>query len=328
MKQVILTYDSPGDVSVEQKIFGSSATIEKIPCTTEEDLVRVCADADAVITCYEPFNERVISQLPKLKTIACKSIGTNYVDLKAATKAGIVVTNIPEYCIHEVADHTVTFILAINRRIIPYNNSTHLDKQWNYKLCEGMKRFNKQKVGFLGMGRIPRLVAERLKGFGVEMIAYDPYVSQKDVDVINVTMKSFDEVISESDYISCHLPLLPETSKIINTETISQMKRGVVFINTSRGGVVDEDSLLQALKSRHISYCALDVLVEEHPNMEEHPFSYLEEVILTPHTAYFSEDSTLDAKIHSAQNVLHALNGDYEKCYVVNKEVLSSGGLK
>lgn len=323
MKKVILTFDSPGDVSIEQEIFGDFANIQKIPCLTEEDILQYCKEADAVITCYEPFNEQVIKQLPKLKVISCKSIGTNYVDIDAATKAGIIVTNIPEYCVNEVADQTVAFMLAINRRIVQYNISTHREKQWKYDLFQDMQRFSKQIIGLLGLGRIPRLVAKRLQAFDCQVIAYDPYIDQNSLDGLNVELKSLDEVIQQSDYLSCHLPLMESTRGFINRDLLNQMKKGSVFINTSRGGVVNERDLIEALQSEHISYCALDVVEDETPDMSTNPLSDMDQVILTPHTAYLSVDSTYDAKVQSAQNVLNALKGKYDKCHIVNTKIFS-----
>lgn len=319
MIKVVLTFDSQGGIEVEQEIFGKFAKIVKIPCVTEEDLIQNCKDADAVICSYEPFTANVMDNLPNLKIIAFKAIGYNSVDIEAATKRGIAVTNIPNYCIYEVADHTIMLMLAINRRLIQFNNSIQHDKEWKYDLCPEITRFGENTVGLLGFGNIPRLVAERLKGFGSRVIAYDPFVRKEIGRKYGVELVELNFLYENADYISCHLPLNPSTEKMINIEAFSKMKEGVVFINTSRGKVVDEEALLEALDIGRVGFAGLDVLEDEYPDMNIHPLCGRDNVILTPHVGFYSLSSVRDAKVQSAENVLYYLKGEYGKCNIVNR---------
>lgn len=318
MKKVVVTSGTQKGVEIEQKVLEGFATIEKRPCLTEEDVIENCKDADAVICSYEPFTKQVMDKLTKLKVISFRAIGYNSVDIEAATERGIAVTNIPNYCISEVADHTVALMLAVNRRLIQYHNSVQYDKEWKYDLCPDMKRFGELVIGLVGFGNIPKLVSARLKGFGCKVIAYDPYVNPKNAEEYGVELVDLHELYQRSDYISCHLPLNKNTNKMINIEAFNKMKDGVVFINTSRGMVVDEEDLIQALNSNKVAFAALDVLANEYPDLHKSDFIGRNNVILTPHIAYYSLSSVRDAKIQSAENVLYYLKGEYDKCSIVN----------
>lgn len=318
MKKVILTYNSQGGLEYEQKVFGNFAEIVKIPCRTEEDLIKNCIDADAVICSYEPYTAFVMDNLPNLKIIAVKAIGVDTVDLRAAQQKGIAVTNIPKYCINEVADHTVMLILAINRRLIQFHNSIQKEKLWKYDICQDISRLGESTVGLLGFGNIPRLVAERLKGFGSKVIAYDPYVDEKVANEYGVELVDIDMLYNNADYICCHFPHNKDTEKTINKEAFDKMKDGVVFINTGRGKVVDEKALIDALDKGKVGYAGLDVLEEEYPDMRTSPLNGRDNVILTPHVAFYSQASVRDAKIHSAENILYYLKGEYDKCSIIN----------
>jgi len=206
-------------------------------------------------------------------------------------------------------------ILALNRRIIQFNKSTHVDKEWKYDLFPDMRRIEEQTVGLLGFGNIPKLVTERLKPFGCKVIAYDPYVDPVMAkEEYNVDLMTMDEVLRQSDIISIHLPANKDTGKIINEETISRMKDGVIFINSARGAVIDEDSVLSSVDSGKFKYYATDVLTDEYPDMKTHPFSERENIILTPHIAFYSQESFRDGVIECAENVKNFLEGNYEKC--------------
>lgn len=318
MKKVVLTFDSQGGLELEQEVFGEFAQIVKIPCKTEEELIENCKDADAVIASYEPFTAKVMDNLPNLKVIAFKAIGFNSVDVEAAKQRGIAITNIPNYCTDEVADHTVLLMLAINRRLIQFNKSVQQDKLWKYDICPNISRFGESTVGLLGFGNIPRLVTKRLSGFGVKVIAYDPFVSQRIAEEYKIELVDLDVLYKNADYICCHLPLNSHTEKMISKEAFGKMKDGVVFINTGRGKVVDEEALIQALDDEKVGFAGLDVLADEYPDMKTNLLNGRENVILTPHVAFYSLSSVRDAKIQSAENVLYYLQGEYKKCNIVN----------
>lgn len=318
MIKIIRTYNGGGDLEIENKILGGIAEIEEIFCKTEEDLIKNCQDADAVICGYQPFTAKVIESLPKLKLIAFKSIGYNYADLEAARLKGIAVTNIRTYCINEVADHTLALMLSMNRKIPQLNESVKVNKEWKYNLYPDITRFSKNVVGLLGFGNIPKLVAKRLRGFEPKIYAYDPFVSQDVADEYGVELVDLERLLRESDYISCHLPLNEKTEKLLNKENFNKMKDGVTIINTGRGQVIDEEALLEALDSGKVGYAALDVLADEYPNLEENPLVKRKDVIITPHVAFYSTSSMTDGRVEAAENVLNYFDCKYHKCNIVN----------
>ena len=312
MKKVVLTCETKDGFDLEQKILEGLATIVHKPCKTEEDLIESCKDADAVICSYEPFTLKVLNSLPKLKVISTRSVGVNFIDVNAAREMKIVVTNIPKFCINEVADHTVALILAVNRRLMQFHNSVQIDRLWRNDLYTDIMRLGELTVGLLGFGNIPRLVTNRLNGFGCKMIAYDPFVNPKVAEDYGVELVGLDDVYQNADYISCHLPLNKSTERMINKDAFVKMKNGVTIINTGRGMIIE------ALDSKKVSNAALDVLADEYPDVKKNKLVGRENVILTPHIAYYSQSSVRDMRLQSAENVLYYLRGEYDKCNIVN----------
>ena len=319
MIKVVRTYDFPGAFEIEKEVFGDQIEIIEAPSVTEDDLIRNCRDADAVICEYEPFTKRVIDALPNLKLIAFGTIGFNYADVEYAQSKGIAVSHISRYCITEVADYTVGMILMLNRSIHSFHNQIKEDKKWNFDAVMNMRRLGTQTVGLLGFGNIPRLIAERLKPFGVKIIAYDPYVDKIEAKQKYATdIVSLDEVLAGSDILSIHLPVNEDTERIINDESISKMKDEVTVINSARGQLVDETAIVNAIESGKIGYYAADVLADEHPDLTTHPFMELENIILTPHIAFYSEESVREASLESATNVKNFFEGNYKDAQIVN----------
>lgn len=319
MIKVVRTYDFPGAFGIEKEVFGDQIEIIEAPSVTEDDLIRNCRDADAVICEYEPFTKRVIDALPNLKLIAFGTIGFNYADVEYAQSKGIAVSHISRYCITEVADYTVGMILMLNRSILSFHNQIKEDKKWNFDVVMNMKRLGTQTVGLLGFGNIPRLIAERLKPFGVKIIAYDPYVNKIEAKQKYATDIVFlDEVLAGSDILSIHLPVNEDTERIINDESISKMKDEVTVINSARGQLVDETAIVNAIESGKIGYYAADVLADEHPDLNTHPFMEYENIILTPHIAFYSEESVREATVETATNVKNFFEGNYREAQIVN----------
>lgn len=319
MIKVVRTYDFPGALEIEKEVFKNQIEIIEAPSVTEDDLIRNCRDADAVICEYEPFTRRVIDALPNLKLIAFGTIGFNDADVEYAKSKGIAVSHISKYCITEVADYTVGMILMLNRGINSFHDQLRKDKQWDFNAVMNMRRLGTQTVGLLGFGNIPKLIAERLKPFGVKIIAYDPFIDKDEArEKFNTDLVSFDEVLAEADILSIHLPVNEETEQIINDESISKMKEGVTVINSARGQLVDETAIVSAIESEKIGYYAADVLVDEHPDLTTHPFMEYENIILTPHIAFYSEESVREASLESATNVKNFFDGNYKEAQIVN----------
>lgn len=307
-------------LELEKSVFDKeNIEIVEIPCPTEEDLIKNCQDADAIICAYEPVTKKVIDALPNLKLIAFKTIGFNYSDFNYAREKGIPVSHISNYCTIEVADYTTGAILSLNRQIFGFNASTHEDKKWQYNLYPNMRRLSTQTIGFLGFGNIPKLVSERLKAFGCKMIAYDPFLDKDEMkQKYGVDMLSFDEVLKNSDILSIHLPENEQTKGVINQENIAKMKDKVQIINAARGGILNEQDVLNAVRSGKIETLVADVVIGEFPDMKTHPFSGERNIILTPHIAWFSKEAMDEGVVECATNVANFFKGNYEKANIVN----------
>lgn len=319
MIKVVRTYDFPNALEIEKEVFKGQLEIIEAPSVTEDDLIRNCKDADAVICEYEPFTKRVIDALPNLKLIAFGTIGFNYADVEYAKSKGIAVSHISKYCINEVADYTVGMILMLNRGILTYQKQVKDDKSWHLDAGLNMTRLGTQTVGLLGFGNIPKLIAERLKPFGVKLIAYDPFVDKEEAkEKYGTDIVTFDEVLAESDVLSINLPVNKDTEHIINDNSIEKMKDGITVINSARGKLVSEPSIVKAIESGKIGYYVADVLEDENPDLSSHPFMDYENIILTPHIAFYSEESIREATVETATNVKNFFEGNYEEAQIVN----------
>jgi D-3-phosphoglycerate dehydrogenase len=249
----------------------------------------------------------MISQMTRCRIIARFGIGVDNVDIPAATKAGIVVTRVPDYCIDEVSDHTMALLLALARKIAFANSRAHAG-HWEMPAVVPIYRLRGSVLGLVGFGRIPQLVAPKAKAFGLKVISYDPFVSQETMNRAGVEKVEFSELVSVSDHISIHAPLLPETDHLFNASIFCKMKPTAYLINTARGPIVDEQALAQALDQGHLAGAALDVLSREPPSAS--PLFGRENVILTPHMSFYSAESLIDLQRKAAEEVVRVLSGD------------------
>lgn len=319
MYKVVRIFEYKGGVKLEQEVLDGIAEVVEIPCTTEEDIIENTKDADAIIALYEPLTKRVLDSLPNLKVISYKSIGFNSVDLDHATELKIPVCHVTKYCTKEVADYVMSAILMANRRMFQFHNAVRYDRLWDFNLFPDTQRLESETVGLIGFGNIPKLVTERLKPFGCKVITYDPYVSEEVCKEYGVEKVELEELFKRADYISSHLPLNDETEKCINKRLFDLSKGNVVFINSSRGGVVNEKDLLEALDSGKIRFAILDVLEDENPDIENDKLANHKNVLLTPHIAFYSQQSAKEGQIGSAMNIKYFFDKEYDKMEVVNR---------
>ena len=317
MYKAIRLFNYKDGIGLEQNALEGICEVEERVCSTEDEIIEKCQDADALMGIFEPLTERVIKALPNLKIISCKSMGYNYVDLEAAKDTGVCVTHLKSFCIHEVADYVTACILAHNKRLFAYDRSVRTDKKWDFSICPDIKRFNCETVGLAGFGQIARLVAKNLSGFGVKILASDPYVKQSVADEYGVTLVSMETLFRECDYISLHIPLLPETTHIIGKDLFDQIPDHLVFINSARGGVVVEDEMIEAIDNGKISYAYLDVLTDEYPDLHTHPLADRDNVILTPHIAFYSQESARDGRLQCCDNIKNFFTENYDQCTFV-----------
>lgn len=290
------------------------------PCRTEQEIIDNCKDANILISLYEPITSRVMSALTQLRFISLASIGYNTVDMDYATDSKIHVSNNPNYCTEEVADHTVALILALNRGLFQYHKSVQQDKVWLYDIAgPDMHRLSTRTLGLAGFGSIARKVAGRMKAFGSRVMAYDPYVAKEVGEGLGVEIVPLGTLLEESHIISVHMPLTRNTENFFNRERFCLMKQKPMFINCARGGVVDEDDLIEALDNGQVSTAGLDVLKSETPDLENCGFLNRDNVILTPHAAFYSLNSMEESQILTVEHVKCFLQGQLTKIPLVNR---------
>jgi D-3-phosphoglycerate dehydrogenase len=266
----------------------------------------------------------VVEQLTRCRIISRFGIGVDNVDIAMATSKGIVVTKVPDYCIDEVSDHAMALLLAIVRKI-PFSNSEVQEGRWAMPTVVPIHRLRGTVLGLVGFGRIPQLVAPKAQAFGIKVVAFDPFVPQEVFAKAGVASVSFDELVKTADYISLHCPLTPETNHLFNTEVFGKMKPGAYLVNTGRGPLIDEAALAQALDKGQLAGAALDVVEKEPPVGS--PVLGRKNVILTPHTAFYSDESLLELQVKAAEEVVRVLSGQAPK-NPVNPEVLKAAATR
>ena len=284
-----------------------------------DDVLAVARDADGIITCYSDLNPEVIAQLEKCKVLARTGTGYNNINVEAATKAGMFVTNVRAYCDDEVSDHSMALLLAVARKIPFLNNEAHAGR-WEESAAKPLHRIRGRVLGLAGFGNIPRQVAVKAQAFGIEVIAYDPFVDDETFAAAGVRGVTLEEMFAEADYFSVHAPLNDATHHMFNAEAFSKMKPGAIIVNTARGPLIDVDALADALDSGQVAGAGLDVLPDEPPSMDLGLIGR-DNVVLTPHIGFYSEDSVVDLQTLTAKQVVTAIQGDVPEFAVNAKEL-------
>lgn len=276
---------------------------------TEDAIMQACADADAVILegAKTPMTARVIDAFRRCRVIAKYAVGVDNIDVPAATRSGIVVANAADYCTEEVSDHAVALMLAAARRVVAMDRHVRGGGWAGFTRTRPLRRVSQLTLGFVGMGRIARATARKMAGFQLRMIAADPFLPSS-ATVPGVEMMPLDQLLSEADIVSVHVPLGADTRGLIGESCFRVMKPTAILVNTSRGPVVDERALIAALREKRIGGAALDV-VEEEPLSAASPLREFENVILTPHTAADSTDSLQHARRTVVESVSAVLRG-------------------
>ena len=287
---------------------------------TPEAIMRIARDADAVLVTYAKITGDMIRQMTKCRIISRFGIGVDNVDIAEATKARIVVTKVPDYCIDEVSDHTMALLLAVVRKI-PFINAQVHGGTWKMPAVVPIHRLRGSVLGLVGFGRIPQLVAPKAQSFGIKVIAYDPFVPKEVFAGAGVEGVDFQTLLKTSDYVSIHSPLLPETRNLFNAEAFKQMKRNAYLVNTARGPIIDEAALAAALDAGQIAGAALDVMAQEPPGPVS-PLFGRDNVIITPHTSFYSEESLVELQTKAAEEVVAVLSGKAPR-NPVNPEALA-----
>lgn len=296
------------DISLETELLGPDVDIVRFAFDGNFDsLIEAAGAADVLLTDYTPLNSNVISRLTTCRLISVAATGYNAVDVEAARQAGISVCAIDEYCTQEVADHTLLLILALCRHLLPYHAQVQEEKLWRFDTRTGLKRLGDLTLGLIGYGRIGQAVAQRARAFGMAVIASDPYAEDATVKATTADM-----IYEKADVISLHCSLSEENHHMLDDDAFSKMARKPILINVARGGLVDEKALVQALDGGQVSGAGLDVLEEEVPGLESHPLLGRDNVILTPHVAFYSDASARENKTIAAMNIRHFLDGNHD----------------
>lgn len=293
------------DIEIEkQEMAGFDAEVEFI--RDREEFIKVAAKADAVITADSKIDRSIIENLVKCKIIVRQGIGFDNIDIKAAAEKNIIVCNVPDYCTDEVSDHTIALILSLVRKVPVYSGLVK-NGIWDIKSVSPIRRLSTLVLGLAGFGKIAREVARKAKPFGFRIMAFDPYVSPQLAEECGVDLVNFEDLIKESDIISIHVPLSKETLHLFDKTKFSLMKPTAYIVNTGRGPLINEKDLYEALKNNRLAGAALDVL-EQEPPQKDNPLLALENVIVTPHAAFYSEESYIDLRRKAVQEVKRVLS--------------------
>jgi D-3-phosphoglycerate dehydrogenase len=326
--KVVNVFRLPGVDFGDELLAPLGATIVNGMWMKEDEIITHSQDADAVIgvVSIQPFNRRLMSALPKCRVIAGVGIGYDKTDLEAATELGIAITNVPDYCLDEVSGLAVGYMLALGHRLLPIDRAVRerrvvftVNKKALDEIARPMFRMRDQTVGIVGLGKIGTVTALKARGLGMRVMAYDPYVLRPVMESRGVTPVDFDTLLRESDFISIHTPLTSETNNMFGYEQFKKMKRTAYFINTARGGCVDQPGLIQALKEGLIAGAGIDVTLDE-PIAQDNPLLTMMNVILTGHSAWYSVTSEVDLYRRPMTQVIQALRGEFP-VYTVNAEV-------
>lgn len=320
---VVLTDTAVPDYDLEEAAFRDSGMdVGRVYLHTrdpEEVVGRAAdADADALIVSWAPITRDVIARLPRLRVIARYGIGVDMIDLDAATDHGVLVCNTARYCIDEVSTHAIALLLALNRHLV--DDAERLRAGGWGAAGAPPRRLRDQQLGLVGLGNIGRAAGRKALGLGMRIVAYDPFVRERHDEVDGIELVEFDELLRSSDFVSLHIPLNATTHHLVGAHELGLMPPHAALINTARGGLVDQAALTDALAARRIAGAGLDVF-EQEPLPPHDPLRAMPHVILTPHSAHWSRESTEECRATAVDHVLTVLRGGIPSD-VVNRAVL------
>ena len=294
---VITDLDLGGDAVERSVLEPLGFEVARFECRNEDDVIACAQGADALLVQWAPVTARVLAHVPSCQVISRYGIGVDMIDMEAAARHGVAVHNVPDYCIEEVATHSVAMFLALNRQIVA------LDRQvvaggWAARQVATPQRLSEMTVGVVGLGRIGARVASVLRGLGCgRVIGFDPVSAPDTVESV-----ALDELLRDADAVLLHCPLVPSTRHMLGTDTLARMRPGALIVNVSRGGLIDETALADALTSGHIGGAALDVFSAE-PLPTAAALRRAPNVIATPHAAWYSDHALPELQLLAARNV-------------------------
>lgn len=324
MKVVVCDYEFP-NLNPEREALKDVEGLEFLPnqCKTEEEIIKLTRNADGVLNQWSNLNEKIINEMEDCKVIATYGIGVDKIDVEAATKKGIYVCNVPDYGTREVANHTFAMILAASRQLVQYDRLIRKGKFGYPTLGKKLYRVEGQTVGVVGFGKIPRNLTKKLiDAFGMKVLAYDPFITEEFAKENGAKKVDLETLMKESDFVSVHVPLTKDTKYMINEKMLRLMKSTAYLINCGRGAIVEETALVNVLKDEAIAGAAIDVF-ENEPIKLDDPLLELDNVIVTPHSAYYTEESLYALQYGAAIEVARVLNNEDPQS-AVNYEAVKS----
>jgi D-3-phosphoglycerate dehydrogenase len=314
--KVLIVYAGHKDVNDERLVlegFGARVIAAVSPDTAEAH--QHLPDCDALMVTIQPVTAEMMDRMPNCKIICRVGTGLDAIDIPAATERGIWVTNVPDYSIDEVSSHAMAFVMALARNLFRHRAMSR-NGSWRYETERPIARIAGQTMGVLGLGRIGTASARKAQGLGFNVIAFDPYLGDERFSELGVRRVDFDSLLTESDFLTLHVPLTSETRHIIDASALARMKRTAYLVNTARGEVVDIDALVDAVRAGTIAGAGVDVLPVE-PPPPDHPILHEESILVTPHVAWASIESGHDVRERGAQDVVRVLQGQPPK-YAAN----------
>ncbi|MBX3015338.1 MAG: C-terminal binding protein [Caldilineaceae bacterium] len=313
-------------LAIEQAIFDQvGATLLVAQSGDEAELVRLAPQADAILTCWKQVTPAVVDAAIRCRHISRYGVGLDNIAVARATEQGIVVTNVPDFCVEEVSDHAMALLLACARGIVGFAQTTQAGR-WDNKGQGVLPRLRGQTLGLVGFGNSARALLPKAHGFGLRVIAYTPRIAADALSTPDRATQDFDLLLRESDYISIHAPLTEATRHLFNEQALRAMKPTAYLINTARGAIIDEAALFNALEQGWLAGAALDVLTQE-PPVPTHPLLRRSDVFVTPHAAFYSGTATEELAHKAACHVAQTLRGE-EPQQIVNPQVLTQANCR
>ena len=307
-KVLITDHVWPSTDPEREVLEAGGAEVVVAPDDKEATLIELARDADAIMTCFAQVTENVVRASEGCVVIGRFGVGVDNIAVSTATELGIAVTYVPDYCVDEVSDHVMALLHAWNRKIVLFDRAVKGRGWGSQPLTMRMMRLRGKTIGIVGFGRIGQAVAAKARAFGLNILAADPLVPAETVESFGGTLVDLSSLLGESDFVTLHAPLTEETRNLIGYSELASMKGDAFLINAARGPLIDETALYDALKRGLIAGAGLDVMVDNVP-AQDHPLFSLENIIITPHIAFFSQESTLELERRAAAEVVSVIQG-------------------
>lgn len=330
-KKVLVTDYVWPDLEPERAVFDPLG-IELVvsPSGDEQTLIDLARDADGILTCFAQVTPAVLQAAERMKVVARYGVGVDNIAVDDATGLGIAVTYVPDYCVDEVSDHVLAFLLAFNRRVVLFDNATKRDGWGSLELNLPMTRLRGLTIGVVGFGRIGRSAARKAQAFGLNVLVADPFVDAPLVEEAGGRLVELPALLAGSDFVTLHSPLNDDTRGMIGADELDAMKETAFLINCARGPLIDEPALIGALQNKGIAGAGLDVMESNHPPAD-HPLFGMDNVIVSPHVAFYSPESTRELQRRATESVAEVLGGHMpENLYnraVIGKARAALGGM-